>query len=191
MDPWNFRAPFYNRVRRLWPINLILKRENANIDFLLSQIEPGGRTALDVGCGTGNGMMMVKKRMKVIGIDRSPGMAAIADRFHRGSVICGEVEKLPIKPGVIDLFVVIGLVEYLQNPSQLFDQLASVGRSRCLILATSSPANAFAMLRQMTGIRLWPRRYEEIISLAEQTRFTLVERRSCWTQDAFLFVKRF
>jgi SAM-dependent methyltransferase len=49
------------------------------IRWILRQLPPGARTALDVGCGTGNLLRALGTRVRQVdGIDRDPAMAAAA-----------------------------------------------------------------------------------------------------------------
>jgi SAM-dependent methyltransferase len=59
-------------------------------------LAPSGGTVLDVGCGPGfDGAALRERGMRVVGLDRSPGMLAAGRRHFPGSYVLGDMRFLP------------------------------------------------------------------------------------------------
>ncbi len=189
MNHWDFRAPVYRWLRKPWPLSLILQRETENIRVLLSQLELRNAWVIDIGCGAGHSLRLLHEGTNRIGIDYSRQMAKITRSQLKQSVIVAAGELLPLKPHSVDLFLIVGVLEYLADPSMSFQEMATAGKPDCYVLATSSPPGVFSQLRRLTGIRLRPRKSEEIRSLAARFGFQIVNQKHHWSQEAFLFRK--
>ncbi len=189
MNLWDFSAPIYRSLRKPWPLSHFFRRETENIRALLSYVELSGGLVVDVGYGAGHSLRLLDGRTSRIGIDQSLHMAKITRRELNAPVISAAAEQLPIRSQSIDLFLAIGVIEYLCNPSALFQQMAAAGKPGCFVLATSSPPGFFTQMRRLNGIKLWPRNAEEVIASALRFCFHLVDQRTFWSQEAFLFRK--
>jgi len=190
MNLWDFSAPIYRWLRKPWPLSHILRRETENIRALLSYVELSGGLVVDVGCGAGHSLRLLDGiTTSAIGIDLSLKMARITRDKLKVPVVAAEAGRLPLNALSVDLFLAIGLIEYLYNPSTLFQQMAASGKPGCFVLATSSPPGFFTQMRRLNGIKLWPRNAEEVIASALRFCFHLVDQRTFWSQEAFLFRK--
>jgi SAM-dependent methyltransferase len=82
----------------------------------------------DVGCGTG----IVTVRLpwpgrSVIGIDRSAGMASVAARRLPGRIGLGDVTRLPLASGSVDVVTMVWLL-HLLSPADSAAAVAEAGR---------------------------------------------------------------
>ncbi len=188
MNLWDFCAPFYNWLRKPWPLSRVLQRETESLRALLSRVKLNGAVVVDIGCGAGHSLQLLDgTATRRIGIDQSPNMARITRNKLKVQVITAAAEQLPLKALSIDLFLAIGVIEYLSDPSLLFQQMAGAGKPGCYVLATSSPQGVFSQLRLLTGIKLYPREAEEILASVSRLSFQVIDQKRFWSQDAFLF----
>jgi SAM-dependent methyltransferase len=100
----------------------ITRGGNARADAAARAVEsllpPHARVIIDVACGTG----IVTNRLRrpgrrVIGIDRSAGMAAFATGRLTGCVALGDATRLPIARASVDAVVMIWLLHLLDAPA--------------------------------------------------------------------------
>jgi SAM-dependent methyltransferase len=97
-------------------------------------VPTGGRT-LDVGCGTGRALPLLRAavgaRGVVLGLDATPEMLAEARRLGREQVaflLLGDAHRLPLADSSLDAIFAAGLVEHLTDPSAGLAELARVTR---------------------------------------------------------------
>jgi ubiquinone/menaquinone biosynthesis C-methylase UbiE len=84
---------------------------------------PACRAAADLGCGTGDLLPLLAQRAeKVIGVDSSPRMLALArQRFAAAGsagpeLRLGELEHLPLRDGEVDYAVISMVLHHLPDP---------------------------------------------------------------------------
>ena len=96
-----------------------------------------GDTVLDAGCGPGYDALrmaaMVGKTGKVIGIDLSDRMIAIAEAKAKGTGLPvsfrnGDVRKLPFPDASFDKIRIERILQILDNPGQILDEMIRVLR---------------------------------------------------------------
>jgi SAM-dependent methyltransferase len=95
-----------------------------------------GERVLDIGCGTGNHMLMLRKLgLDVAGLDASPCMIKKAEERlgHRCRVKRGEAEDLPFDDNEFDMAVMIHTLEFLDNPLQALREAGRVARKRVFV----------------------------------------------------------
>jgi len=106
-------------------------------DYLLEQLLPlEGQTLLDVGCGTGvvaiTASSYVGASGKVIGVDPSPAMIAIAKKKKVPAKSCtpqwivGTAEKLPIASNSVDIVTSQHVLQFTKDPGQVFQEISRV-----------------------------------------------------------------
>jgi ubiquinone/menaquinone biosynthesis C-methylase UbiE len=80
---------------------------------------------LDLGCGTGlSSLVFFKSGYQVTGIDGTRAMIDKARRLPFQKLICQNLEKkLRVKDQSFDAAVMIGIMEYIENPAALFEQV--------------------------------------------------------------------
>jgi SAM-dependent methyltransferase len=104
---------------------------------LLSELPaafPGAGSLLDVGCGTGRFSAWLAPALRVLGIDRSPGMLTeMRIRDPKISAVLGDAHRLPLSDAAIDLVLFVTTVEFLEDPLTALREAVRVAR-RGLIL---------------------------------------------------------
>jgi len=98
MDVFDELAKYYDLIHE----NKNYEKESAYINGLIQKYNPGAKTILDIGCGTGNyAFAMQKLGYEVEGVDSSSQMIDIAKgklsendcNRHRPSFFCGQIEE--------------------------------------------------------------------------------------------------
>jgi ubiquinone/menaquinone biosynthesis C-methylase UbiE len=88
--------------------------------LLVSLLDPKpGERVLDIGCGTGNHLIMFSKMgLDVSGVDASPQMLekARARLGHKSNFKIGMAEDLPFDDNEFDLAVLINTLEFMDTP---------------------------------------------------------------------------
>jgi SAM-dependent methyltransferase len=94
---------------------------------------PAGGRVLDVGCGTGRALPLLRSvvgtRGVVVGLDLTPEMLAEARRRGRASIaglVLGDGERLPVRGGAFDALLAAGYVPHLADPVPGLRELACV-----------------------------------------------------------------
>ncbi|MEV6521697.1 class I SAM-dependent methyltransferase [Longispora sp. NPDC051575] len=94
-----------------------------------------GDTALDLGCGTGRALPMLRAavgpRGTVLGLDVTPAMLDTArerGRAERATLLLGDARRLPLAAGSVDAVFAAGLVNHLPEPRAGLAELARVTR---------------------------------------------------------------
>jgi SAM-dependent methyltransferase len=105
------------------------RAERALLDWLMDHFH-GARTALEVGCGTGHfTSWLARKPLRVVGLDRAPAMLAKLREHHPAMpVVCGDAQRLPFRPGAVDVTVFVATLEFVENPSAALAEAVSVSR---------------------------------------------------------------
>lgn len=91
----------------------------ARVRFVSEHVRPEvGQRVLDIGCGTGE-LVELLKDQTYVGFDPSPSyIAAARARFgHLGEFEIGSVTDPPPLPGTFDLAVVVGVLHHLPDES--------------------------------------------------------------------------
>ena len=94
-----------------------------------------GQTALDVACGTGRALPHLRRAVdpsgRVIGLDLTPEMLAVARRYGRAAdagLVLADARRLPVRTGGVDAVFAAGLLPHLPRPAQGLAELARVVR---------------------------------------------------------------
>jgi len=98
------------------------------IETLLPATREAVTRIADAGCGTGIvTVRLVRPGRSVIGIDRSPGMAAVAASRLPGRITLGCVTRLPLASGSVDVVTMVWLL-HLLSPGASAAAVAEAGR---------------------------------------------------------------
>lgn len=95
-----------------------------------------GQRILDIGCGTGNHLIILSKLgLDVSGIDASPYMIRKAkERLgHRCTLKTGMAEDLPFTDNEFDLAVFINTLEFLDDPLQALREAGRVASQKVFV----------------------------------------------------------
>jgi SAM-dependent methyltransferase len=107
--------------------------ERALLSELLTAF-PGAGSLLDVGCGTGRFSAWLAPALRVLGIDRSPGMLTeMRTRHPKIPAVLGDAHRLPLSDAAIDLILFVTTLEFLEDPLAALREAVRVAR-RGLIL---------------------------------------------------------
>jgi len=174
-------------ARNVWPLSLILKREDEN---LRDMFEHTGLTgvfrSLEIGCGTGRVARLLRLPSPAVGLDRSLDLV----RRTGSAAVVGDAFHLPLRSGSIDLLLSVGVSEYARDIEGLVNEMAAVSNRGAILLLTSAPPTLFSRLRHLLDSRIRARAPEQVLAIAERYGFSQRERRHTSSQDLYLLVKR-
>jgi ubiquinone/menaquinone biosynthesis C-methylase UbiE len=94
--------------------------------LVFSMLRTKSGTALDLGCGTGNYTLELKRRgFDVIGLDASDGMLEVARRKGL-KCIKGDAYSLPFPDGSFDLVLSVTMFEFIHEPERVVKEIHRV-----------------------------------------------------------------
>jgi demethylmenaquinone methyltransferase/2-methoxy-6-polyprenyl-1,4-benzoquinol methylase len=123
-------GPTYDR----WSAVLSFGQDPRWRRFLVSRIDAGpGDTVLDVAAGTGlvTRELVRRKHCRVVALDQSPEMLAVARERTRGrdvEIVEGRAEELPFEDAAFDALTFTYLLRYVADPPATLRELVRVVR---------------------------------------------------------------
>lgn len=89
------------------------------ISAAAGNLKPAGKTALDIGCGSGRHLLLLEDFgfQKIIGLDYSLNSLALSKRFDNSLLINADMEELPIADFSVDVAVCWGSLHYSDKTS--------------------------------------------------------------------------
>jgi demethylmenaquinone methyltransferase/2-methoxy-6-polyprenyl-1,4-benzoquinol methylase len=123
-------GPTYDR----WSAVLSFGQDPRWRRFLVSRVEAGpGETVLDVAAGTGlvTRELVRRKGCRVVALDQSPEMLAVARERTRGldvEIVEGRAEELPFEDETFDALTFTYLLRYVADPRATLRELVRVLR---------------------------------------------------------------
>jgi len=126
------------------------------IEALLARAAGDAVRLADIGCGTGIvTCRLLRPGRSVIGIDRSAGMAAVAAGRLPGRVALGNVTRLPLASGSVDVVTMVWLLHLLPagDVAQAVAEAGRVLRPGGLLVTTAGKNDAaFAQVDDVVAI---------------------------------------
>ncbi len=105
--------------------------------LMLDLVAPrGGERLLDVGCGTGDHLLLFRRKgCDVTGIDPSPFMLDVARRKmeNRAELRQGTAEDLPFSDNEFDIVTLITSLEFTRDPQKAISEAIRVCRGRVFL----------------------------------------------------------
>jgi SAM-dependent methyltransferase len=145
---------------------------------------PASGPLLDVGCGGGLFLAMMRRRgFRVVGLDNSRAAAAVAWRHHQVPAVVADLERAPFRPGTFAGITMSHVLEHLPDPclylSAAHRLLAPEGR--LVILVPNAASLQFALLgKRWNGLdvprHLYDYRGRDVERLLKNMNFAVVRR---------------
>ncbi len=180
----------YRTMRISFPVNLILKKENSKLEFMLRSLDINGKNAVDLGTGTGNVLQYLTNSKMVIAIDFARSMLHIARQtYPQAKLLQAEASALPIAANSVEFVTAIGLSEYLRQIEPLFDEVFRILRDNGFLVLTFSPPGIWTRLRLLLGHQIYCRTLEELITIAWNKGFQIIKSSRSFMQGQVLFQK--
>lgn len=150
--------------------------------MMLPHIKSDQTEILDLGCGTGiSSTIFFENHYNVTGIDISPGMIKQAQKRPFKHLICQNLETpLPFKNNKFDAVIMLGVLEFIENPKQLFKNICNILKKGGVIGATF-PMNKPKVETQL-NVTSYTR--EQIASLISNAGLDVVESRQFLGYDS-------
>ncbi|MCX5857324.1 MAG: methyltransferase domain-containing protein [Deltaproteobacteria bacterium] len=122
--------------------------------LILDLIAPrGGERLLDVGCGTGEHLLLFRRKgCDVTGIDPSPDMLKLAGEKlgNRADFHLGCAEDLPFSDNEFDIVTLITSLEFTSDPDRAISEAIRVCRGR-VFLGVLNKYSCLGLHRRMHG----------------------------------------
>jgi SAM-dependent methyltransferase len=111
---------------------------------------------LDIGCGTGGMMDMLKEYGSVFGLDRHEAACAFTRRRNHFPPIKGDANQLPFKKKTFDLIVLLDVLyhQYIIDDKEVLNQVYELLAPKGFLLITDS---AFAFLKSTHDVAVMAR----------------------------------
>ena len=187
---WNLKTKFFKLFRSSFPFGIILNKENRNLVSLLEKVEISGKTALDLGVGTGNVIQFLIEARNVFGIDFTNSMLQETRKnFPSVELILADASIVPMKSESFDLITSVGLIEYLNDAIPFFEESCRLLKDEGYLVLTFSPANIWTKLRSLTGHSVYSRKLKQIVSVANLNNFRIVDYQQSMMQQQILMQK--
>jgi SAM-dependent methyltransferase len=157
-----------------------LRAEQLHDGFLAPILDlPGGSLVLDVACGTGIDVVrLAEAGYRVIGMDLSPGMVAIAQRkvralglSERAFVCVANARRLPLRDARFDAALICAALHHMQDPAGVLSELARVTRPDGAVAIGAEPNAWIYGLRPLKHSRLgrrWMRLWRDDYTIGDQ-----------------------
>ena len=121
--------------------------------LVFSMLRSKSGKALDLGCGTGNYTLELKKRgFDVVGLDASEGMLEVA-RKKGLKCIKGDAYSLPFPEGSFDLVLSVTMFEFLHEPEKAVAEINRVLKPGGeVLIATMNGRSAWFLFKRLKSL---------------------------------------
>lgn len=143
----------YN-IRESWWNDLQLRKMRS----VATRIQPG-ETIVDVGCNSGYLHEFVPSSCAIHGVDLSPALVAIAQTRYTSAQVAS-AEAMPFSDRFADVVTILGVIEYVFDPSQVMRELARVAR-RVILIEANHEDGVWGRERVANGHPYMVRGYDE------------------------------
>ncbi len=125
----------------------------------------GIRTVLDVGCGTGRGMVQLgeaRPELAVFGVEPQAAMLAEAQVKDRGAgcLLRGNGAVLPVRSNSVDAACAFGVLHHDRHPERLVSEMMRVSRQAIFISDSNRLGQGHVVARYLKltawSLHLWP-----------------------------------
>ncbi len=189
---WDFKSKFYDKVRNLFFLSKLLKKENEVVTEFLQNIPFENKKILDIGTGTGNVPVLLKKANWVVGADISFEMLVAARKKKNELIVINcNISKLPLAKGCIYLLSCVGVMEYLSDFKTLLSEISRVLQNDSYLYLTFSQKNFSNILRNTLGEKIHFVQEEKIIQELKSYGFKLVKKNTTFIQTQLLLRRGF
>lgn len=93
---------------------------------VLPPIPRDGWKALDVGCGTGRNLQILRDRGFAAGIDLSPEAIGFSRRYNVAHVALADFRKIPFADASFDLVTALDTLEHIEEDGEVLDEIKRV-----------------------------------------------------------------
>jgi malonyl-CoA O-methyltransferase len=146
----------FNRSAAQYNQSAILQREVLTRLFeRLQYIKLAPKLVVDLGCGTGQAIKMLRKhyaKSSILGLDLAHEMLSISKKqfglFDRKWLINADMEQLPLAEGKVDLIFSSLALQWSNDLVKTFQEFKRVGREGGLVMFTTFGVNTLHELRQ-------------------------------------------
>jgi malonyl-CoA O-methyltransferase len=154
MEPGRVRAAFDNAARDYDEVAVVQAEVRQRLLERLELFRIRPERILDAGCGTGHGARALLRYYRgagLVALDLAPGMLREAQRkrpwLRRLDPVCGDAAALPLAGGCIDLVFSNLMLQWCNEPDQVFAEFRRVLRPGGLVLFTSFGPDTLQELR--------------------------------------------
>jgi len=150
--------------------------------MMLPHISTEQPEILDLGCGTGiSSTIFFDHHYNVTGVDISPGMIKQAQKRPFKNLVCQSLEtEFSFKKDEFDAVVMLGVLEFIEDPEHLLKNICDLLKDRGLIGVTF-PMNIPVVETQLT-VRSYTE--EQIKSLISNANLEIIESRQFLGYDS-------
>jgi len=169
---WDLKARVYESARRVFPFNLILKREIDNIRTLINCIELDGKPMLDVGTGTGEVLRLLPHHPRIFALDRSWNMLQhAASKKQSCALVVADALAVPFKADAFSAITAVGIFEYTPDRLMFLRELRRVLSSSGLLVLTYSSPSLLNVFRMVLGHWIYSTDIHELSEFLERAGF--------------------
>jgi len=132
---WSVARPgFLKRLEAIY--RKIALRDH--IHFIMGALSgsPNGKSLLDIGCGSGTLIGLLKKRgLSVLGIDTSEEASQVAAHESEVRVIVGALEQSAFGNSLFDVVTMFHVIEHVTNPREVLGEVQRILKPGGVLIA--------------------------------------------------------